>query len=56
MGRLLGWNRRKRATETRRYLDLVESEQAVIGMDTGPGARGGAGREREMNPEGVGGC
>ncbi len=35
MGRLLGWNRRKRATETRRYLDLVESEQAVIGMDTG---------------------
>jgi glycerol-3-phosphate dehydrogenase len=35
MGRLLGWSRRRRAAETRRYLDLVESEQAVIGMDTG---------------------
>jgi glycerol-3-phosphate dehydrogenase len=27
MGRLLGWGRRKRAFEVRRYLDLVESEQ-----------------------------
>jgi glycerol-3-phosphate dehydrogenase len=35
IGRLLGWSRRRRAAETRRYLDLVESEQAVIGMDTG---------------------
>src|SRR3989440_443239 len=37
MGRLLGWNRRKRATETRRYLDLVESEQAVVGPRVGLG-------------------
>jgi glycerol-3-phosphate dehydrogenase len=35
IGRLLGWSRRRRAAETRRYLDLVESGQAVIGMDTG---------------------
>jgi glycerol-3-phosphate dehydrogenase len=32
MGRLLGWSRRKRAAETRRYFDLVESEQTLIGM------------------------
>ena len=35
MGRLLGWNRRKRAAETRRYLEIVEAEQTVIGMDDG---------------------
>ncbi len=35
MGRLLGWSRRKRAAETRRYLDLVAAEQTV--------AAGGAG-------------
>ena len=29
MGRLLGWNRRRRAAETRRYLDLVQAEQTV---------------------------
>jgi glycerol-3-phosphate dehydrogenase len=29
MGRLLGWNRRKRAAETRRYLELVAAEQTV---------------------------
>ena len=29
MGRLLGWSRRKRAAETRRYLELVAAEQAV---------------------------
>ena len=29
MGRLLGWNRRRRAAETRRYLDLVAAEQTV---------------------------
>ena len=29
MGRLLGWNRRKRAAETRRYLDLVAAEQTM---------------------------
>jgi glycerol-3-phosphate dehydrogenase len=28
MGRPLGWSRRRRAAETRRYLDLVEAEQA----------------------------
>ena len=33
MGRLLGWNRRKRAAETRRYLDLVEAEQTVMVPD-----------------------
>jgi glycerol-3-phosphate dehydrogenase len=36
MGRLLGWSRRKRAAETRRYLDLVEAEQTVIAVDSGP--------------------
>ncbi len=35
MGRLLGWNRRKRASETRRYLELVAAEQAVVAMDPG---------------------
>jgi glycerol-3-phosphate dehydrogenase len=29
MGRLLGWSRRRRGAETRRYLDLVEAEQTV---------------------------
>ena len=29
MGRLLGWSRRKRAAEARRYLDLVPAEQAT---------------------------
>src|SRR6516165_1050989 len=29
MGRLLGWNRRRRAAEIRRYLDLVEAEQTM---------------------------
>ena len=36
MGRLLGWSRRRRAAETRRYLNLVEAEQTVIAMDPGP--------------------
>jgi glycerol-3-phosphate dehydrogenase len=36
MGRLLGWSRRRRAAETRRYLDLVEAEQTVTAMDPGP--------------------
>jgi glycerol-3-phosphate dehydrogenase len=35
MGRLLGWNRRKRASETRRYLELVAAEQTVVAMDSG---------------------
>ena len=30
MGRLLGWSRRRRAAETRRYLDLVRAEQPVL--------------------------
>jgi glycerol-3-phosphate dehydrogenase len=29
MGRLLGWNRRKRTSETRRYLDLIAAERPV---------------------------
>jgi glycerol-3-phosphate dehydrogenase len=36
MGRLLGWNRRKRAAETRRYLDLVAADQAVMAAGPGP--------------------
>jgi len=36
MGRLLGWSRRRRAAETRRYLDLVQAEQTVLAMDSGP--------------------
>jgi len=36
MGRLLGWSRRRRPAETRRYLDLVEAEQTVIAIDPGP--------------------
>jgi glycerol-3-phosphate dehydrogenase len=35
MGRLLGWNRRKRNSETRRYLELVAAEQTVVTMDSG---------------------
>ncbi len=30
MGRLLGWSRRRRAAETRRYLDLVAAEHAAM--------------------------
>jgi glycerol-3-phosphate dehydrogenase len=30
MGRLLGWNRRRRAVETRRYLDLVAAEHKAM--------------------------
>ena len=33
MGRLLGWSRRRRAAETRRYLELVSAEHAVPGLD-----------------------
>ena len=36
MGRLLGWSRRRRAAETRRYLDLVAAEQTLTA--TGPAA------------------
>jgi glycerol-3-phosphate dehydrogenase len=34
MGRLLGWSRRRRAAETRRYLELVSAEHAVPSMDS----------------------
>jgi glycerol-3-phosphate dehydrogenase len=36
MGRLLGWSRRKRAAETRRYLDLVRAERPVLAIEPGP--------------------
>jgi glycerol-3-phosphate dehydrogenase len=36
MGRLLGWSRRRRAAETRRYLDLIAAEQTVIALDSAP--------------------
>jgi glycerol-3-phosphate dehydrogenase len=40
MGRLLGWSRRRRAAETRRYLDLVAAEQTttLIGSGAVPAA------------------
>jgi glycerol-3-phosphate dehydrogenase len=37
MGRLLGWSRRRRAAETRRYLELVAAEQTTP-AGGGPGA------------------
>ena len=36
MGRLLGWNRRRRAAETRRYLNLVEAERTTQAVDSVP--------------------
>jgi glycerol-3-phosphate dehydrogenase len=36
MGRPLGWSRRRRAAETRRYLDLVEAERALPAVDSVP--------------------
>jgi len=36
MGRPLGWSRRRRAAETRRYLDLVEAERTRPAMDSVP--------------------
>jgi glycerol-3-phosphate dehydrogenase len=38
MGRLLGWHRRRRAVETRRYLDLVAAEHAALASGSVPGA------------------
>jgi glycerol-3-phosphate dehydrogenase len=38
MGRLLGWSRRRRAAETRRYLDLVVAEQAMLADSAAVGA------------------
>jgi len=40
MGRLLGWSRRRRAAETRRYLELVAAEQTTPARG-GSGAAGG---------------
>jgi glycerol-3-phosphate dehydrogenase len=43
MGRLLGWSRRRRAAETRRYLELVAAERTTTTVGTpavGPGAVG----------------
>src|SRR5580700_5881522 len=44
MGRLLGWSRRRRAAETRRYLDLVAAEQTTPagGASAGGASAGGA--------------
>jgi glycerol-3-phosphate dehydrogenase len=36
MGRPLGWSRRRRAAETRRYLDLVEAERTLPAPDSVP--------------------
>jgi glycerol-3-phosphate dehydrogenase len=36
MGRPLGWSRRRRAAETRRYLDLVEAERTLPAVDSVP--------------------
>ena len=36
MGRLLGWSRRRRAAETRRYLDQVQVERAARAADSVP--------------------
>jgi len=36
MGRLLGWSRRRRAAETRRYLDLVEAGRTRPAVDSVP--------------------
>jgi glycerol-3-phosphate dehydrogenase len=36
MGRLLSWSRRRRAAETRRYLDLIEAERPLPAKDARP--------------------
>ncbi len=36
MGRLLGWNRRRRAAETRRYCELVAAGQPMVAMAAEP--------------------
>jgi glycerol-3-phosphate dehydrogenase len=38
MGRLLGWSRRKRSSETRRYLDLIAAERPVPALAPVQGA------------------
>ena len=42
MGRLLGWSRRRRAAEARRYLDLIAAEQAMLADSAAVGAPVGA--------------
>ena len=36
MGRLLGWSRRRRAAETRRYMELVAAEQTLVAIEAAP--------------------
>jgi glycerol-3-phosphate dehydrogenase len=36
MGRLLGWSRRRRAAETRRYCELVAADQTLVTIEAGP--------------------
>ncbi len=36
MGRLLGWSRRRRAAETRRYCELVAADQTLVTIKAGP--------------------
>jgi glycerol-3-phosphate dehydrogenase len=43
MGRLLGWSRRRRAAEIRRYLDLLETERVVPAAAGAAGAAAAAG-------------
>ena len=36
MGRLLGWSRRRRAAETRRYMELVAADQTLVAIEAAP--------------------
>ncbi len=36
MGRLLGWSRRRRAAETRRYKELVAADQTLVAIEAAP--------------------
>ncbi len=36
MGRLLGWSRRRRAAETRRYMELVAADQTLVAIEAVP--------------------
>ncbi len=36
MGRLLGWSRRRRVAETRRYMELVAADQALVAIEAAP--------------------
>jgi glycerol-3-phosphate dehydrogenase len=53
MGRLLGWSRRRRAAETRRYLELVAAEQAMpAGAAGSSGPAGPSGASGVSGPSG----